>query len=115
MKIYASERRLSRRLSFKTPLRVRIWKSAEPEQRTESLNLSQSGVFFATDSPIREGEAVEILLKMPEEITEEPTTEWRCTGHVVRVARVDSSRGKLGVGVQFDCYEVSRAAIPVAN
>jgi hypothetical protein len=115
MKIYASERRLSRRLCFKTPLRVHIWKSAAPEEGAESLNISQNGVFFATDSSIREGETVEILLKMPEEITDEPTTEWRCTGHVVRVERVDSSRGKLGVGVQFDCYEVSRVAIPVAS
>jgi hypothetical protein len=73
MKISSSDRRLSRRLNFKTPLRVRIWKSAGPEHRTESVNLSQNGVFFATDSPIREGETVEILLKMPEEITDEPT------------------------------------------
>ncbi|MGB9466767.1 MAG: PilZ domain-containing protein [Candidatus Acidiferrum sp.] len=112
MKTSSSDRRVSRRLSFKTPLRVRIWKSTVPEQRAESLNLSQNGVYFATDSPIREGETVEILLKMPEEITDEPTTEWRCTGHVVRVERVDSSRGKLGIGVQFDCYEVSRAELP---
>jgi hypothetical protein len=77
------DRRLSRRLSIKTPLRVRIWKSTAPEQRAESLCLSRNGVFFATDSPIQEGETVEILLKMPEEITAEPTTEWRCKGHVV--------------------------------
>jgi hypothetical protein len=115
MKIARLDRRLSRRLSLKTPLKVRIWKSAAPEQRTESLNLSRRGVFFATDSPIREGETLEILLRMPEEITDEPPTEWRCTGHVVRVERVDSARGKMGVGVQFDCYEVSRPDIPVAS
>jgi hypothetical protein len=115
MKIAVSDRRLSRRFSFKTPLRVRIWKSTAPEQRTESLNLSQNGVYFATDSPLREGETVEILLKMPEEITSEPTTEWRCTGHVVRVDRVDPSRGQMGVGVQFDCYEVSRAEMPPSS
>jgi hypothetical protein len=115
MKITSLDRRLSRRLCLKTPLRLRIWKSAEPEERAESLNLSQNGVYFATNSAIREGETVEILLNMPEEITDEPSTEWRCTGHVVRVERVDSARGKLGVGVQFDCYEVSRAEIPAAG
>jgi hypothetical protein len=46
---------------------------------------------------------------MPEEITGEPTTEWLCTGHVVRVNPVNSSPGKLGVGVQFDCYQILRA------
>lgn len=115
MKIVQSDRRMSRRLCFKTPLRVRIWKSAAPEQRAESVNLSQNGVFFATDSPMHEGETVEILLKMPEEITDEPTMEWRCTGHVVRVDTVDSARGKIGVGVQFDCYEVSRAELVPAR
>ena len=32
MKISSMDRRLARRLRFKTPLRVRIWKSADPEQ-----------------------------------------------------------------------------------
>lgn len=112
MEEFRLDRRVSRRFRFQTPLRVRIWKSAAPEQRTESVNLSQQGIFFATNLPICEGAMVEILLKMPKEITEEPTTEWRCTGHVVRVEQVDSKRGKLGVGVQFDCYEVSRAEKP---
>src|SRR5579863_9060251 len=115
MKIVNLDRRLSRRLTFKTPLRVRIWKSAEPETNVESVNLSHNGVFFSTNSPIREGETVEILLNMPEEITDEPSTEWRCTGHVVRVARVDPERGQLGIGVQFDCYEISRAGLPTAT
>jgi hypothetical protein len=115
MKIANLNRRLSRRLCLKTPLRVRIWKSAAAEERAESLNLSQNGVYFATNSVIREGETLEILLNMPEEITDEPSTEWRCTGHVVRVERIDLTRGKLGVGVQFDCYEVSRAEMPVAS
>lgn len=115
MKIASLDRRLSRRLTFKTPLRVRVWKSEEPEANEESVNLSNSGVFFATNSPLREGETVEILLNMPEEITAEPSIEWLCTGHVVRVERVDTSRGTMGVGVQFDCYEVSRAALPTAG
>ena len=55
---------------------------------------------------------MEVLLKMPEEITGEPTTEWLCSGHVVRVNPIDSPRGKLGVGVQFDCYQVSRKFEP---
>jgi hypothetical protein len=115
MKITCLNRRLSRRLSLKTPLRVRIWKSLAPEESAESLNLSQNGVYFATNTPIREGETVEILLNMPEEISDEPSTEWRCTGHLVRVEAVDSTQGTLGVGVQFDCYEVSRVELPAVS
>lgn len=106
---FRKDRRLAGRYDVKTPLRVRIWKSRAPELEAESVNLSQRGIYFATDSTLREGEAVEIFFNMPEEIIGEPTSEWRCTGHVVRVERKEEPSGKLGVGVQFDCYEVSKS------
>jgi hypothetical protein len=109
MKVATADHRIARRHSFKAPLRVCIWKSAIPEQRAESGSLSERGIFFATDSILRAGTTVEILLKMPEEIRGGSTTEWLCTGHVVHVEPVNSSRGKLGVGVEFDCYQISRA------
>jgi Tfp pilus assembly protein PilZ len=114
---FPRDQRLAKRHSVKTALRVRIWKSSIPEDRAESVNLSRRGIFFVTNSPFQEGEAVEILLKMPEEITGEPPTEWRCTGLITRVEPVDSPRGKFGVGVRFDCYEVARSKqleVPVA-
>jgi len=88
---------------------VRLWKSAVPEQTAESVNVSQRGIYFATDSLLREGETVEVFFNMPGEIIGEPTSEWRCTGHVVRVEAIEATGGKMGVGVQFDCYEVSRS------
>jgi len=111
MNITLSDRRVSPRHNFKLPLRVRILKSPIAEQRTESVNLSEGGIYFPTNSPLRVGNAVQVLLKMPEEITGEPTNEWLCSGHVVHTEASDSPRGKLGVGVQFDCYEVSRRPI----
>ncbi len=107
MELYESERRISRRLKLKTPLRVRVWKSGSEEQRAESQNLSERGTFFATDAPLVIGSPVEILFKMPEEITGNPTTEWRCRGQVVHVGPNSSPRGgKLGVGVRFDHFDV---------
>lgn len=114
MEVHESERRISRRLQFKTALRVRVWKSDWHEQRAESENLSERGAYFAIDGPMVIGSAVEILLKMPEEISGNPATEWRCTGHVVRVEPVDTPQGKLGVGVQFDCYEILRSKTETA-
>jgi hypothetical protein len=108
MKVAALDRRLTVRHNIKTAIRIRRWKSGIPEERGESENLSEEGILFATDSVIPVGTVLEILLKMPETITGEPTTEWLCSGHVVRVEPMDSPRGKLGVGVQFDCYQVSR-------
>lgn len=108
MKVSASDRRSTLRHNFKVPIRIRMWKSGLPDQRGESENLSESGIFFATNLEFPIGTVLEILLKMPEEITGEPTTEWLCTGHVVRNQTADSRRGNLGVGVQFDCYQISR-------
>ncbi len=50
-----------------------------------------------------------VALCMPEEVIGEEADEWRCIGRVVRVERIESTLGKLGVGVRFDCYEVARA------
>lgn len=109
MSPYRSDRRLAGRYRVRTPLRVRLWKSAVPECAGESVNLSQRGIYFETDEPIRAGETVEVLFYMPEEIVGEPESEWRCTGHVVRVEDLEGPGGKQGVGVQFDCYEISRS------
>jgi len=94
---------------LKTPLRVRLWKSTTPEQIAESVNVSQRGIYFATNSVLHEGETVEVFFNMPEIVLGEPASEWRCTGHVVRVEATAATGGKLGVGVQFDCYEVARS------
>jgi len=111
VKVAASDRRLTVRHNIRTPIRIRLWKSALPELRGESENLSEDGILFATDSVIPLGAVLEILVKMPEVITGAPTTEWLCSGHVVRVEPVDSPRGKIGVGVRFDCYHVSREVV----
>jgi hypothetical protein len=114
----ARDRRSSQRHNVKTALRVRIWNSALPEHRAESVNVSLRGIYFNTKTPLTEGEIVEVLLKMPQEVSGEQTTEWRCTGHVVRIDPADSPKGKVGVGVQFYCYEATRperAPLPVGN
>jgi PilZ domain len=109
MSQFRSDRRLAGRYKVRTPLRVRLWKSLVPECTAESVDLSQRGIYFATDAPLHEGETVEVFFNMPEEVIGEAASEWRCTGHVVRVEAIDERGGKLGVGVQFDCYEVSRS------
>ena len=104
----SKDRRVSTRLAMKTPLKVRLWKSATPEHAGQSENISEQGMFFATDLRMGVGTVVEVVLKMPQEITGEPEAEWRCTGHVVRVSQVDTEVGTQGVGVQFDCYQVAK-------
>jgi hypothetical protein len=66
---FAGDRRLVPRLNMKIRLRARILGSTSPERRAESENPSRGGVFFATDLQLKKGAKVELLLKMPREIT----------------------------------------------
>ena len=106
------DRRLSRRHTLKTGLRLRMRRLEAKETKAESENLSQRGVFFATDLPLSKGTALDLLVEMPEQVTGVPPAQWLCTGHVVRVVAIDSPQGSRGVGVQFDFYEVSRPERP---
>lgn len=101
-----SNRRLAERHKLSIGLRFRVLRSNVPEQSAESLNISARGIYFATDFKPKEGAVVQLVMKMPEEITGKTPTEWRCTGHVVRVNPIDSQHGTFGVGVRYDCYEI---------
>ena len=103
--VSVTERRVTRRLPLNVPLRVRVWKSAVPEQKVECLNISERGVYFASGSRFREGEQLELILKMPEEIVGSAKSSWRCLGRVVRTSALDSSSWALGVAVRFEHYQ----------
>jgi hypothetical protein len=110
MNIALVDRRVSPRHDFKLPLSVRILKSAIAEQRTESVNLSWRGIYFPTNSPLRVGTAVQVLLKMPEEITGTPTVR-RSNAHNsdVRPERLADASSNSKRGLAFNSQ---RRAIP---
>ncbi len=101
-----SDRRLAQRFRLTIPLFIREWKTTTPETEVKSVNLSEGGVYFETDSPPREGVVVQIRLTMPMDITGDTMVEWRCTGKVVGVRPTCPPGSSLGVGVRFDYYEV---------
>lgn len=111
----AIERRRTERLNLGIRLSVSALNSAAPEQRTESLNVSAGGMYFVTNLPLRPGTGVQLLFKMPEAITRRPPSDWVCMGHVVHVRPVRAPNGRLGVGVQFDCYEVVQTTESIAS
>lgn len=100
------ERRRTERHSLGIRLSVSALNSTAPEQTTESLNVSAGGMYFVTNLPLRRGAGVQLHFKMPEQITHMPASDWVCMGHVVHTKPVSAPNGRLGVGVQFDCYEV---------
>jgi PilZ domain len=102
------ERRLTQRHSLKIPLRLRIWGSLSAEQQAESVDLSERGALVKTDLPLEVGSIVDLHLKLPEEITGQPTTEWRCRGRVVRITPKEGLDQAPRVGVHFDWLDLSR-------
>src|SRR5262249_28575657 len=100
-----AERRSTRRLPLNVPLRVRVWQSTVPEQKVECLNISERGVYFASGSRFKEGEQLELILRMPEEIVGQARTNWRCLGRVVNTSALHSSSWALGVAVRFDQFQ----------
>lgn len=106
-----TERRSSTRLNLKVPLRFRVLTGTNSGfQETETINLSQQGVYFFSEAPPAVGTQLELNLKMPTEVTGQPPTQVRCTGHVVRVERHDYAGGPPGVGVHFDRFEAIASA-----
>ncbi|HTV60834.1 MAG TPA: PilZ domain-containing protein [Verrucomicrobiae bacterium] len=94
------------RFDLHIPLRIRALDSDDASLATESVNLSATGLYFATDLDFRIGAPVEILLRMPEEIAGEPSKEWCCKGQIVRVENSGAPHVKFGVGVKFHYYVV---------
>ena len=105
-------RRQTERFELRIGLRVSVRNGTAPEHCTESLNVSEGGMFFPTNLPLRRGAPVQLVFTMPDEITHKPAAEWVCMAHVVHVRPLSFRKGWLGVGVQFDCYEVVLAQAP---
>jgi hypothetical protein len=80
-----------------------------PELQVESMNISRRGMFFNTSAEIPRGTAVEMRFHMPRQISGKPDTVWRCRGRVMRVDRGGRMSGCIGLGVQFDYYELLSA------
>ncbi len=106
------DRRTSRRLIMKVPLRFRPMNEASiPEETAASMNISTHGVFFATERKVSEGLLLQVHLKMPREIIGDEVEEWSFTARVAHVESLGATSKISGVGVQFLYYEVPPASI----
>lgn len=102
----ASERRRTRRFKVSIPLRVHA--TSEHDHRVQSINVSASGVCFATSQELRVGQRVELELRIPKRVTGSKAAERCFTGRVVHIKTNGSSAAPLEVGVQFLYYESGR-------
>lgn len=95
------ERRASQRFDFQFAVGVRL-AGIDREGYGFTQDLSGRGVFFYTDFEAAQGDAVELTLVMPSEITLTENMRVRCRGQVTRVVQVQS---KFGVAVHLQGYE----------
>jgi hypothetical protein len=97
------ERRATQRFDFQIPVTIRL-----ADKQTESSgftqDLSARGALLYTDLAVSEGDAVELTLSMPSEITLTENMRVRCRGKVLRVC-TDLAGTKFGVAVHLEGYE----------
>jgi len=109
------ERRAGQRFPYLLPVSLRSG-SGEVEGVGFTQDLSSRGVFLFTDAPVKEGSELELVLRMPSEITLGESMRVRCRGRVLRVVRpsaalhpasagVSAAETKIGIAVRFESYE----------
>jgi hypothetical protein len=98
------ERRSRQRFEFQLPVTLRV-NGNDHVQPGFTQDLSARGVFLYTDTCVKEGEAVELTLIMPSEITLTENMPVRCRGKVLRVVEHEPINHKVGIAVEFQGYE----------
>jgi hypothetical protein len=102
--------RTTPRFNLNIPVRVRrLDESGSIEYAVETSNLSEGGMYFASDVQLEMDTPVRAYLEMPEQIFGKPVVRWCCDGRVVRLDPSDPPGSRLGVGVAFHTYAVLTA------
>ena len=107
------ERRAAQRFDVHLPVTVNLPDNANSGHGF-TQDLSARGVFLYTDFPLSEGDAVELTLVMPSEITLAENMPVRCRGRVMRTA-VTAGSNKMGIAVHLEGYEYLPEATSVTE
>jgi PilZ domain len=103
--MHSSERRTTRRLKLHLPLRFHRETALSADENTAmTLNVSSGGVYFITDLALAVGEAVQVSMKMPRQITGSKACNCRFTGRVAHIESHGVLPGCLQVGVHLLYY-----------
>ncbi len=101
-----TERRVIPRYDVHIPIRFRSvgLTTNGIEHRTESLNISRRGLFFASHAELRVGMPIELSLRLPREVTGLETVDARCFGRVVHARTGMFADGRTGYGVEIEKF-----------
>jgi hypothetical protein len=102
----SSERRFDTRVNVNVPLRFRALNNpGATEQTAQSENISQRGLYFLTDVPLKIGTPVEVSLRMPQELSGRVSSDVKCVARVVHVKQSSAPGGMSGIGLHIERYE----------
>jgi PilZ domain len=101
------DRRLEPRKSVSLPIRFRVQSSASLDMYNgDAVNMSDHGIYFRTPRPLTVGDALEVVLTMPSELTGRPREDCRCQAQVVRVEWVQEPGVCAACGIRIQGREI---------
>jgi hypothetical protein len=105
------ERRIDPRMDTRVALQFRpLDEPGLPLESAESENISQRGIFFTTDQPLKVGMALEVSLRMPPELGGQLGSDMRCLARVVHVRAEGPDSERSGIGLHIEQFETMTAA-----
>jgi hypothetical protein len=100
------DRRNDPRVNACVAMRFRVLDNPDMlEQKAESQNMSQHGLYFETSAPLQIGMPMELTLRIPHDLAQRFSSEVVCVGRVVRVQPIDSKNGMLGIGIHIERFD----------
>jgi hypothetical protein len=97
------ERRAAQRFEFQLPVSVQVMAS-QHKGKGFTQNLSARGALVCTDLSLSEGDAIELTLIMPSEITLAENMRVRCRGRILRV-HSSNRDAKYATAIHLERYE----------
>ena len=98
---------------YKLSLPVTVQAPAQEDPATGSgrtRDISTRGVYFLIQSDLKSGSKVDLMMKVPTEITGGADVFINVTGEVVRVEHLlENNDEKIGVAASIDHYEIVRS------
>jgi hypothetical protein len=108
--VFKPDRRIMPRFKLQTVLAFSRTKSlSDSRQKAKTINISTTGVCFATSLTMSVGEVVEVLLGIPRRVTGVRAIARKFTGRITYIDPHNGPPGNSRVGVQFLYYEAVRS------
>lgn len=104
------DKRRARRFELQLPVTVVSVGEESNQQTLRTKDISSNGMFIELDQKVDIGTRIEMIVDLPQEITQAGVVRLSCLGRVVRVDQAKPSR--TGVAVKIERYQFMRLGEP---